>query len=64
MGLVAGGEGQGAREIEWTEVNLLVGLGETWGGRMGIVGERSGSGGGVDRRRGCSSKGRAKSRDW
>ena len=36
---VAGGEGKGARELEWTMAHLTDGLGEERDGRRGLVGE-------------------------
>ena len=36
---LAGGEGQGARELEEIEANLLVGLGVAWDARRVVVGD-------------------------
>ena len=48
---VAGGEGQGAREVEGVEANLLVGLGAGNGGRRRFVGVGAEHGGEGTRRR-------------
>ena len=40
---VAGGEGQGAREVQWVKAHLLEGLGEARDGRRGLVGEEQGA---------------------
>ena len=52
--LVAGGEGEVAREVEWTEVNLLEGSGERIGGRRVLVGVGPRAAVGEACRRGCS----------
>jgi len=41
--LVAGGEGQGAREKEWAMAHLLVCLRARKGGRRGLVGGEQGA---------------------
>jgi hypothetical protein len=60
----AGGEGQGAREVQWVIAHLLEGLGGARDGRRRLVGNGVGSGGGGERRRGCSGKGMAGLRGW
>ena len=49
--VIAGGEGQGAREVEGVEANLLVGLGAGNGGRRRFVGVGAEHGGEGTRRR-------------
>jgi hypothetical protein len=55
--LVAGGEGQGAREHEWLEAHLLEGLSGARDGRRGLVGEEQSAAAGVNDDGGAPARG-------